>query len=164
MDCRPIRTLGTQRVFSFFGFLFQGYEMNDMSNEVFETSHTHPVDFSRLGMFPPACGARDQARRSRVGFWCGFTPGFSMCLLKFHHSNPAVISLPVIFCLTLYKKINSPTAEWIMILTQDCSQLPAPCRHRCNSLVGFWAFPAWEFGFFLRWQQQGQSVSLYKFV
>ena len=61
--------------------------------------------------------------------------------LKFHHSQPAVISLPVVFCLTVYKKINSSMANGIMILTQDCSQLQGTADRillQAEGFVGFW--------------------------
>lgn len=70
-----------------------------------------------------------------------------LCPLKFHHFQPAVISLPAVFCLTVYKKINSSLVNGIMILTQDCSQLQGTADRILLPAEGFVEFWKTETGF-----------------
>lgn len=80
-------------------------------------------------------------------------------LLKFHHSLPAVLSLPVVFCITVCKKINNPTANGIVSLTHNQSQLQIGIN------MVFWS-GEWFRGILANWNwllQKGSYFSSWEF-
>lgn len=98
--------------------------MSDMSNGAFQASHTHLVDLSSPGRVSASLWGVviGLLLEGWALVWFRSRP-CNCALSKFQHPRPAVIPLPVVFCLTVYKKINSSTANGIMILARDHSQL-----------------------------------------
>lgn len=102
----------------------RAYTVSDMSNGAPQASHSHLADHSSSEHVSASLwGIVIGFAAWRLGFGVVSHQALDCALLKFHHSPPAVISLTVVFCLTVYTKINSSTANGIMILTWDRSQL-----------------------------------------